>query len=161
MEYKHIKDCWGAIREAKSISELEKLFNEFPRWSGDWSIDLEGTSYVVTNFYYDPATGDSDTDRETLDIPVEVEVDDEDLEDKIPTYQVWTFELDENKDLIEDVLVKEFNTPEAAVAFAKTLALPDTLASTTAFYEIMVETVLDFGDYLENVSTLFHEIFEI
>ena len=31
MEYKHIKDCWAAIREAKTKGEVERLFGEFPR----------------------------------------------------------------------------------------------------------------------------------
>ena len=38
MEYKHINDCWEAIRNAKTIEEVNDLFEKFPRWSGDWCV---------------------------------------------------------------------------------------------------------------------------
>lgn len=41
MEYKHINDCWAAIRKAKTIEEVENLFEQFPRWSGDWDVVVE------------------------------------------------------------------------------------------------------------------------
>lgn len=78
MEYKHISSCWEAIRQAKTISEVEKLFEEFPRWSGDWYVQIEKNSfyedtYVVYNHYFDENTETDDTDCETLDIEVEQE----------------------------------------------------------------------------------------
>lgn len=76
MEYKHISECWAAIREAKTIEEVEKLFREFPRWSGDWDIQIETNSffeknYVVYNTWFDSSVDDFETDCETLDIEVE------------------------------------------------------------------------------------------
>ena len=74
MEYKHIQDCWSEIRKAKTIEEVKDLFEKFPRWSGDWDIMVEDGQYVVYNTWFDERFGDFDTDRETLDIEVEEEV---------------------------------------------------------------------------------------
>lgn len=68
MEYKHINDCWEAIRSAKTIEEVNDLFEEFPRWSGDWSVTEQDGVY---NTWFDEQCGDFYTDRETLDIEVE------------------------------------------------------------------------------------------
>ena len=74
MEYKHIQDCWSEIRKAKTIEEVKDLFEKFPRWSGDWDIMVEDGQYVVYNTWFDERFGDFDTDRETLDIEVEGEL---------------------------------------------------------------------------------------
>lgn len=74
MEYNHINDCWSEIRKAKTIEEVKDLFEKFPRWSGDWDIMVEDGQYVVYNTWFDERFGDFDTDRETLDIEVEGEL---------------------------------------------------------------------------------------
>ena len=74
MEYKHIQDCWSEIRKAKTIEEVKDLFEKFPRWSGDWDVMIEDGQYVVYNTWFDERFGDFDTDRETLDIEVEGEL---------------------------------------------------------------------------------------
>ena len=74
MEYNHINDCWAEIRKAKTIEEVKDLFEKFPRWSGDWDIMVEDGQYVVYNTWFDERFGDFDTDRETLDIEVEGEL---------------------------------------------------------------------------------------
>ena len=74
MEYNHINDCWAEIRKAKTIEEVKDLFEKFPRWSGDWDIMVEDGQYVVYNTWFDERFGDFDTDRETLDIEVEEEL---------------------------------------------------------------------------------------
>ena len=74
MEYNHINDCWAEIRKAKTIEEVKDLFEKFPRWSGDWDIMIEDGQYVVYNTWFDERFGDFDTDRETLDIEVEGEL---------------------------------------------------------------------------------------
>lgn len=76
MEYKHINDCWAAIREAKTIEEVENLFEQFPRWSGDWEVIIEDGQYVVYNTYFDEQCDSFDTDFELLDIEVEEDEDD-------------------------------------------------------------------------------------
>lgn len=76
MEYKHINDCWAAVREAKTIEEVENLFEQFPRWSGDWDVVVEDDQYVVYNNYFDPQYGEFNTDFEILDIEVEEDEDD-------------------------------------------------------------------------------------
>ena len=74
MEYNHINDCWSEIRKAKTIEEVKDLFEKFPRWSGDWDVMVEDGQYVVYNTWFDERFGDFDTDRKTLDIEVEEEV---------------------------------------------------------------------------------------
>ena len=74
MEYNHINDCWSEIRKAKTIEEVKDLFEKFPRWSGDWDVMVEDGQYVVYNTWFDERFGDFDTDRETLDIEVEGEL---------------------------------------------------------------------------------------
>ena len=74
MEILHINDCWAEIRKAKTIEEVRDLFEKFPRWSGDWDIMVEDGQYVVYNTWFDERFGDFDTDRETLDIEVEGEL---------------------------------------------------------------------------------------
>ena len=76
MEYKHINDCWAAVREAKTIYEVHKLFDQFPRWSGDWDVVIEDDHYVVYNTYFDSQYDEFDTDFEILDIEVEEDEDD-------------------------------------------------------------------------------------
>lgn len=71
MEFKNINDCWNAIRNAKTIDEVEKLFEEFPRWSGDWEVRIEDGSYVVYNYFFDKYLETEDCDAETLDIEVD------------------------------------------------------------------------------------------
>ncbi len=66
-KYEHIRDCWNAVREAETVSEVKDLFEEFPRWSGDWGISVEEGEYVVTNTYEDKNMGWQE-DKETLDI---------------------------------------------------------------------------------------------
>ena len=74
MKLSHINDCWAEIRKAKTIEEVKDLFKNFPRWSGDWDVMIEDGQYVVYNTWFDERFGDFDTDRETLDIEVEEEL---------------------------------------------------------------------------------------
>lgn len=76
MKYNHINDCWAAIREAKTIEEVKNLFEQFPRWSGDWDIVIEDDQYVVYNNYFDSQYDEFNTDFEILDIEVEEDEDD-------------------------------------------------------------------------------------
>ena len=74
--YNHIEDCWYDINHAKSKEEIEKLFDNFPRWSGDWEIHVEGEDegepyYVVTNTYWE--YGDMTFDDRAIELPVEEE----------------------------------------------------------------------------------------
>ena len=75
--YNHIKDCWADIKEAKTIEEVKNLFRNFPRWSGDWEVEVvddgDEKYYVVLNRYWDHLTESQEEDFETLDIPVEAE----------------------------------------------------------------------------------------
>ena len=89
MEYKHINDCWAASREAKTIEEVENLFEQFPRWSGDWDVVIEDGHYVVYNTYFDPQYDSFDTDFELLDIEVE---EDEDDRSELPWDYIKHFE---------------------------------------------------------------------
>lgn len=74
MEYKHINDCWSAVREAKTVDEVNALLETFPKWSGNWDLRLEYNSfyvktYVLYNTHYDKDLDQEDTSAEILDIP--------------------------------------------------------------------------------------------
>ena len=71
MEIKHIKDCWSLIKAAKTTYEIYKLFDQFPRWSGDWDLVVEDEHYVVYNTYFDEQYDSFETEFEILDIEVE------------------------------------------------------------------------------------------
>ena len=70
-EYRHINDCWSEIRKAKTIEEVNALFETFPRWSGDWEVMVEDGQYIVYNTWFDKLREDYDVDCEVLDIEVE------------------------------------------------------------------------------------------
>ena len=69
--YFHIRDCWAEIRKAKTIEEVNALFEAFPRWSGDWEVVVEDGQYIVYNTWFDKLREDYDVDCEALDIEVE------------------------------------------------------------------------------------------
>ena len=48
MEYKHINDCWSAVREAETVDEVDALLETFP--SGDWDLQLEYNSFYVKTY---------------------------------------------------------------------------------------------------------------
>jgi hypothetical protein len=73
--FNHINDCWAAISECKTIDEVNDLIQTFPRGLGEWWIDVEDNSYVITNRYYDGQLDDWYEDSE--DLGIEVEEDDE------------------------------------------------------------------------------------
>ena len=91
------------------------------------------------------------------------ELDDFDL--TAASYQVWGFYLDEEQQVLTDILLQEFDDPDDAVAYAKTfvsnLSACELEEKDATYYEVMVETVVDFGDYTENVATLFRDVIEI
>ena len=68
MEYKHINDCWEAIRNAKTIEEVNDLFEEFPRWSGDWSVTEQDGVVTVRNSYWDEQCESWEEDKEDIDV---------------------------------------------------------------------------------------------
>lgn len=54
MEYKHIRDCWNALADCKSIEALVKMIGEFPNKFGTWAIsDMDNDGIEITNYYYD------------------------------------------------------------------------------------------------------------
>lgn len=64
-KYNHINDCWEVIRNAKTKTEVENLFEEFPRWSGNWDlVKQDDGNYIVYNTYEE--YGCEQTDRETI-----------------------------------------------------------------------------------------------
>lgn len=91
------------------------------------------------------------------------EVDDFDLSEA--SYQVWGFWLDDEQQVLTEVMLKAFNDPDDAVKYAKdfmaNLATADLTKLDARYYEVLVETVVDFGDYTENVATLFRDVIEI
>lgn len=178
MEYNHISECWAAIREAKTIEEVEDLFEKFPRWSGDWEVIIEDGHYVVVNTYFDPQCDSFDTDYETLDIEVDNEenleqdivasIEDTDLEDKIPDYQIWCFGLNKDGEYEFAHLIAANSDSTMAVKQAEELtqtfdpvALKLPITEDIKCCAIEVETVIDFGDYEENIGSIFYELIEL
>lgn len=69
MEYKHIDDCWKALKTLSRLEDLEDTLDNFPRWSGDWNyeVDAENAVVTVTNSYYDKLTWFWEEDTEDLE----------------------------------------------------------------------------------------------
>jgi hypothetical protein len=66
------------LEACTNIKEVNDLLDSFPRWSGEWWVDIvenqDGTKYYeVTNQYYDKQTGEVYCDTIDLDIEVEEE----------------------------------------------------------------------------------------
>lgn len=56
--YKHIKDCWNALAQCKSIEELVKMMGEFPNKFGTWAISyMDNDGIGITNYCYDEQAG--------------------------------------------------------------------------------------------------------
>ena len=80
--FKHINDCWDTIDKCMSKDELEDLFEEFPRWSGDWYIENEYNYCTVVNSYFDDLEETWVEDRRDTDIKYDPDcMSDEDLLD--------------------------------------------------------------------------------
>ena len=99
---------------------------------------------------------------EELDLELD-ELEDFDLSEA--TYQVWAFKLDEDHNVLEDSFLEEFKDPGEAIDHAKTLAkiLEETFIEEgqAPYIELVVETVVDFGDYDENVATIFRDVIKL
>ena len=106
--YNHINDCWADIKEAKTIEEVKNLFRKFPRWSGDWDVEIEDFDgekrYIVTNTYWDGDELQYD-DRE-IEIPVEKHTILDSAELNKRANEVFILERDE---IIYDVIVEGDN----------------------------------------------------
>lgn len=99
---------------------------------------------------------------ENLDAVRELVEELEDFDLLNASYQVWGFYLNKDQDVLTDVLLQEFDDPDDAVNYAKTFVSTVERATIeregAAFYEVIVETVVDFDEYEENIATLFREI---
>ena len=105
-----------------------------------------------------------ETEDAILDSIPDSEIDDI---DKIPSYQVWIFGLDSKNEVITEDFICSFDSPEPALAKAKTFAESFRLGAVNkesediTKYQILVETVVDFGDYDENIQSIYDETIEI
>lgn len=105
-----------------------------------------------------------ETEEAILDSIPDSEIDEV---DKIPSYQVWIFGLDSENEVITENFMCSFDSPEPALAKAKTFAESFRLGAVNkesediAKYQILVETVVDFGDYDENIQSIYDETIEI
>ena len=77
------------------------------------------------------------------------------------SYQVWGFWLDDEQQVLTEVMLQAFNDPDDAVKYAKdfmsTLSTSNLENHDATYYEVVVETVVDLGDYTENIATLFRD----
>ena len=90
----------------------------------------------------------------------------DDFEAQEATYQVWLFTYDKDNNLLNDLLLQEFDSPNKAVEHAQIYCatlqkLIDQVEKPIARCEVAVETVVDFGDYEENIATIFVDNIEI
>ncbi len=81
MKYVTVMDCWHAAEKATTIKELAAIIREFPRWSGEWIIEVvrkrrNGEVYSVvrlTNYYWDSDAEETISECEDLDIEYQEE----------------------------------------------------------------------------------------
>ena len=105
-----------------------------------------------------------ETEDAILDSIPDSEIDDV---DKIPSYQVWIFGLDSKDEVITEKFICSFDSPEPALAKAKTLAesfgsgAVNKESKDITKYQILVETVVDFADYDENIQSIYDETIEL
>jgi hypothetical protein len=90
----------------------------------------------------------------------------EEVDDKIPEYQVWLIGLDETDSMITDDLVASYTDPKEAIRQAElyTAAFDKYVVNVNPDvrkYEVVVETVLNFEDYEENIATLYSETIKL
>ena len=100
-------------------------------------------------------------DKETLELD-ELE----DFEPQEATYQAWLFTYDKENNLLSDLLLQEFDNPEAAINYAQIYCstlqkVKDQIEKPICRCEVAVETVVDFGEYEENIATIFVDNIEI
>ena len=105
-----------------------------------------------------------ETEEAILDSIPDSEIDEA---DKIPSYQVWIFGLDSKNEVITEDFICSFDSPEPALAKAKTFAesvragVVNKESKDIVKYQILVETVVDFGDYDENIQSIYDETIEL
>ena len=105
-----------------------------------------------------------ETEKAILDSIPDSEIDDR---DKIPSYQVWVFGLDSEDEIITENFMCSFDKPELAMAKAEVFAeafrmgIVNKESEDITKYQILVETVIDFGDYEENIQSIYDETIEI
>lgn len=105
-----------------------------------------------------------ETEKAILDSIPDSEIDDR---DKIPSYQVWIFGLDSEDEIITEDFMCSFDNHELAIAKAETVAETYRMGNVKkesediTKYQILVETVIDFGDYEENIQSIYDETIEV
>ena len=99
-----------------------------------------------------------ETEKAILDSIPDSEIDDR---DKIPSYQVWVFGLDSEDEVITEDFMCSFDKPELAIAEAFRMGIVNKEDEDITKYQILVETVIDFGDYEENIQSIYDETIEI
>ena len=91
----------------------------------------------------------------------------EDFEAKGATYEVWLLGYTAEQTITDyEKLVKSFTDAETAVKFAKEYVeagkvQENIFPAEVKYVEVLVETIIDFDDYNENIGNLFDEIIKI
>ena len=82
------------------------------------------------------------------------------------TYQVWVISYNTECELVQSDIMYLAPNPEDAIKYAEDFTMKmekwsDPINKATHYYEVLVETVVDFGDYEENVGTLFSKVIKL
>lgn len=98
-EIKTIKDCWNELSEAKTFDDALRLTRHFPRWTGDWTLEvLEDDTVRATNGYFDRQADSYVEDKEDLDITVEKKYYVQAMNPEFYDYKVYYNEDDAEED---------------------------------------------------------------
>ena len=74
-KYTNAKDCWEAVKQAKTIEEVEDLINTFPGFGGYWEVRLEDGVYTL---YHGPFYNPIKDTWQTWGVELNVELAEED-----------------------------------------------------------------------------------
>lgn len=69
---KTVNDCWIELRSCTTADELGEKIDNFPSWSGTWSMEVIDMDTVrVSNTYWDETLGDQFTDEEDFEVDLD------------------------------------------------------------------------------------------
>lgn len=66
---KTVNDCWNELRNCTTADELGETIDNFPSWTGTWSMEvIDADTVRVSNTYWDETLNDQYTDEEDFEV---------------------------------------------------------------------------------------------